>query len=76
MIIGGGGGTGELPNALKVYNLNNPGDIDGNHLRKELDTYVTDISEVPNYIDVANVSIFYSIRNSPYFEYLNLKFNF
>ena len=55
-IIGGGGGTNELPNFLKVYDLNNPGDVGSNHLQKEVDSYAMETSDVPNYIDVANVS--------------------
>jgi len=30
LIIGGGGGTNELPNELQVYDLSNPGDISSN----------------------------------------------
>ena len=54
--MGGGGGTNELPNALKVYDLNNPGDVSSNHLKKEVESYAMETTDVPNYIDVANVS--------------------
>lgn len=59
VIIGGGGGN-EIENKLMVFDASNPGDIPANMLRKMICEEGTG-KDVANFIDVAHVSLLFSI---------------